>query len=246
MIHLSQGHLNLLETCPPQFQRVYLQDLANPLTPEKQENLMWGGRFHLLMQQWQLGLPVDRLIADDEEMKKAYIALINAVPEILTITSETLRYAEHPLTFSYHEYILTVIYDLLILKEHQAKILDWKTYLKPEKVERLAKNWQTRLYMYVLAEVTPYPPEAISMTYWFVKGSQEVSHVTFKYDSKQHYQNFQDLSYLLGQLQNYLAENSFPHVPRCQEVCHYYDYFKEVKSSQTIGSIEEVPEIVLD
>jgi ATP-dependent exoDNAse (exonuclease V) beta subunit len=59
--------------------------------------------------------------------------------------------------------LLTVIYDLLIEAEDNAQILDWKTYPQPKEQNRLAKDWQTRLYLYVLAETSDYLPEQISM-----------------------------------------------------------------------------------
>lgn len=45
LIHLSQSHLNLLETCPPQFQRVYLEQLSTPLSPENRKNYPGGINF---------------------------------------------------------------------------------------------------------------------------------------------------------------------------------------------------------
>jgi hypothetical protein len=66
-------------------------------------------------------------------------------------------------------YLLTVIYDLILLESDRAVIFDWKTYLKPIDADKLAKNWQTRLYLYVLAETSAYPPDSLSMTYWFVQ-----------------------------------------------------------------------------
>ena len=60
-IRLSQSQLQLLEICPPQFQRLYLEQLGSAIAPEHQERLTWGSHFHRLMQQRELGLSVENL-----------------------------------------------------------------------------------------------------------------------------------------------------------------------------------------
>ena len=169
LTRLSQGQLNLLETCPPKFQEVYLDQLSSPISPQQQEKLTWGSRFHLLMQQRELGLPIESLLSEDEQLQHSITSLVNAAPEILQPDVQGRRDAEHCRTLQFQDYLLTVIYDLLITDDEGAQILDWKTYLQPENQTKLAKNWQTRLYLYVMAETSEYLPEQISMTYWFVK-----------------------------------------------------------------------------
>ena len=158
---------------------------------------------------------------------------------------------------NFQGYLLTAVYDLLITTSTQAQILDWKTYLQPENKAKLAKDWQTRLYLYILVETSLYSPEQISMTYWFVR--KEAQSLTFKYDSKQHEQTKQDLTRLLTQLDKYLTayltDNiPFTHRDNCQECCPYYQSLSTVyKSSElifnqehknwrkAIASIEELP-----
>jgi hypothetical protein len=75
-LRLSQGQLNLLETCPRKFQHIYLEQLGSPTTPEQQAHQAWGSRFHLLMQQRELGLPIEALMAADDQMQS--LSLIDA------------------------------------------------------------------------------------------------------------------------------------------------------------------------
>lgn len=230
LYHLSQGQLNLLETCPPQFQRIYLEQLSSPISPEQQEKLAWGKRFHLLMQQRELGLPIELLLDEDEEMGRIFRSTIDAAPEILYLDRETWREAEHSRTFQFQDYLLTVIYDLLITNSVQAQIIDWKTYLQPPNTTKIEKNWQTRLYLYILAETSQYLPEQISMSYWFVKLPDRVQKLTFNYNSQKHQATHQDLTHLLTQLDNYLKDyldnrTPFPHRKNCQETCPYYESF---------------------
>ena len=249
-IRLSQGHLNLLTTCPPKFQQIYLEQLHSLPNPEQQEKQTWGTRFHLLMQQRELGLPLEPLLAEEPELNRSLAALIQAAPEILRSANQDIREAEHSRTLSFNNYLLTVIYDLLIVNQESAKILDWKTYLQPPNKKKLANNWQTRLYMYVLAETSDYLPQEISFTYWFVKLPHQPQSLTFTYSSQQHQQTKQDLAELIARLDRWLNDYrssgiSFPHRANCETNCPYYQFFSNIKENQgkipkSITEIEEI------
>lgn len=249
LIRLSQSHLNLLSTCPPKFQQVYL-DLGSLPVPEQQDSIEWGSRFHVLMQQRELTLPIESLLATDSELDSSLRALIQAAPE-LEPNLNIWREAEHCRTLSRGNFLFTVIYDLLIAKANQAKILDWKTYRQPPKSKNLALNWQTRLYLYVLAETSDYEPEQIQMTYWFVKSGKPQS-MTFDYSQQQHQQTEQDLTILLANLEAWLQnyqqlQMDFPHQPDCETTCRFYQDFAQVDATtsyqELLQSIDEIEEI---
>ncbi|NEP21702.1 PD-(D/E)XK nuclease family protein, partial [Moorena sp. SIO3I6] len=82
LTRLSQGQLNVLETCPRKFQHIYFDQLGTPVSPEQQERLTWGSRFHLLMQQRELGLPVTSLVEEDTQLDYWLTGLVNAAPEL--------------------------------------------------------------------------------------------------------------------------------------------------------------------
>ena len=232
LIRLSQAHLNLLEICPPKFQQVYLDGLSSIPHPEQQESLAWGSRFHQLMQQRELGLPIESLLAADRELESCVTALLQAAPDVLNDQNHNWREAEHCRTYSMGNFLLTVIYDLLIAEIDTAKIFDWKTYRQPQSKHKLEKNWQTRLYLYVLAETSSYLPEQISMTYWFVKSASPQS-LTFTYSDVQHAKTERDLTNLLNNLEQWLAaeplqNNAFSHRPNCEGNCPFYQFFKAI------------------
>ncbi|NET52154.1 MAG: PD-(D/E)XK nuclease family protein, partial [Merismopedia sp. SIO2A8] len=197
---LSQGHLNLLENCPRKFQHIYFDQLGVPISYEQQERLSWGSHFHLLMQQRELGLPVESLVEGEQQLHQWLSALINAAPEVLNRDTQTFRESEHCRTLNFHGYLLTVVYDLLIGTNSCAQILDWKTFPQPKNRQPLATDWQTRLYLYVLTETSDYLPEQISMTYWFVKSQPRPQSLKFSYSRIQHQKNREDLTELFGQL----------------------------------------------
>ena len=254
IIRLSQGQLNCLEQCPPLFQQIYLEQLRSPASPDQQEKQSWGTQFHLLMQQRELGLPIDSLLKQDEQLQHSLTALVNAAPEILQPEVGTWREAEHCRTLRVQNYLLTVVYDLLIAAT-TAQIIDWKTYHQPQNRAKLAQNWQTRLYLYVMAETSDYLPEQISMTYWFVRLPTQPQRLTFMYDSIQHEATRQDLSNLLAQLDRYLKDYlnegmAFPHIPNCEQSCPHHHSLVGSTSSQQNGdwhvSIADIEEVALN
>lgn len=271
-LRLSQGQLNLLEACPRKFQHIYLEQLGSPSTPEQQAHQAWGSRFHLLMQQRELGLPIDSLMAEDVQMQRCVSSLLVAVPEIvapISETSESWRQSEHRRTCSVQGYPITVIYDLLILEADQARILDWKTYPRPPQQRWLARNWQTRLYPFVLAETSQYLPEQISLTYWFVQAHDAAQHgptqalvpqsLTFSYNATLHEQTRQELTQLLGQLTDWLERyqqgEAFPQVneavERCED-CQFSGRCQRQAADQEVDvstswftDVEQIEEVVL-
>lgn len=221
-MRLSQGQLNLLERCPRQFQHTYLEQLSSPTNPEHQERQTWGSRFHLLMQQRELGLPIASLVQEDAQLQRWMTGFANAAPEVLTPdTNNQFRESEHCRTLQVQDYLLTVIYDLLIAYDHSAQILDWKTYPKPQNRRWLEQNWQTLLYLYVLAETSDYLPEQISMTYWFVQSEQPQS-LKFTYNNTQHQKIGEKLHRLLSQLTYWLQQyeqEPFPQLAIGSKLC---------------------------
>lgn len=139
-LRLSQRELHLLETCPRKFQHLYFDRLTSPINPEHQEKQNLGSRFHLLMQQRELGLPVESLCEEDPQLRTWVTALVNETPEILTSDPDKFRESEHRRTLNLQGYLLTVIYDLLIADNEVAQILDWKTYPQPKRREGLENN----------------------------------------------------------------------------------------------------------
>jgi PD-(D/E)XK nuclease superfamily len=269
MLHLSQGLLNQFTDCPRKFQHSYLDQLSLPIAPDQQDRLDWGSRFHRLMQQRELGLLDARLELSDcpsdrpeERLYQAIEAIVQAEPALFQSEPLTFRQSEHHRTLELDGYLLTVIYDLLILNEPQAQILDWKTSSRPQTSRKLADNWQTRLYQFVLAETSNYLPEQISMTYWFVQAKPgqpiQPQPLTFTYSTAQHQQTRQDLTQLLQQLtqflDRYLAHaEPFPQVAVSSQACDICAFAVRCQRGQLsqsdrpepVATLEEIQEVKL-
>lgn len=252
MLPLSQSHLTLLDTCPRKYQHVFFDALSGPSTYEQHAKAQWGSQFHLLMQQQALNLPVDVLSTADTEMAESLATLKTAAPEVFAYFSESrvggnaadpeIASAEHRRTLNFNGYLLTVVYDLVVIapdaeqKIHKGQIFDWKTYQQPQKKTWLAKDWQTRLYPYVLCETSNLTPDEIAMTYWFVRSGPEnsgqeksevpfsevpfkASSFTFAYSAAQHQQTQHDLQTLTDALTRMREQAFFPKVAIEKGLC---------------------------
>lgn len=261
MFYLSQAHLQRYVKCPPDFQQVYLKQLANPTDPDQLEKQEWGTRFHLAMQQLQLGFALDKIVAD-QELKTAVQSLLVKIPDFFKPQPEELSEAEYRRTLAVNNFLLTIICDWVVFKKDTLEIYDWKTYRKPQKSDYLKHHWQTKLYLYLLAETTTYQPKQISMTYWFVKSGEEPQSSTFKYTQVWHEKIQQELTEILTRLEQDLAayfERNLPlhhhdrdSCPIClkQGLSHYQDVQRSPELAtllagktikEFVAEIEEIP-----
>ncbi len=212
--HLSQQHLTLLATCPRKFQYIFLEQLSSPVDIHQQNLKKWGSCLHKILQQREKQLPIDKILQANPQIAASLQALLETVPELDDSSPQQcqFRQAEHQRVLPWNKFLLTAIYDLLIFKENEAKIIDWKTSFAPKQTQQLQNRWQTKLYLFLLAETSPYPPEQISMTYWFVPNSRSLAtenskqrslspkSVVFTYSSTWHEQIRQQLATLLHKL----------------------------------------------
>jgi len=235
---LSQGHLSLLSTCPRKFQHIYLDQLGLPTIPEEQQPQVLGTHFHQLLQQQELGLPIENFVQADPHLQRWFEAFTNSPPQMLVGN----RQSEHQRSLCFRHYLLTGVYDLLILGPQQAQILDWKTYARPQNPQWLQQNWQTRLYLYLLVETSNYLPEQIFMTYWFAesRGNEAEPHsLNFTYTAALHKQTQKDLELLLSSLTSWLETYSqgdlFPQVSLDLGECDGRNHKGNSDTSETSG-----------
>lgn len=257
MLRLSQGQLSLLEYCPRRYQYTILESLSVPSSPELLAAQQWGDRFHLLMQQREMGLPIDPVLQADAELQTCLTQLQAQAPQLFDPTGEIFRQSEHERSLIFHDYWLTGVYDLLRLWRDRAEIVDWKTYLQPKSRDFLQQDWQTRLYLYVLAATTDYPPDAIAMTYWFVRAEDPQTHrqapqqVRIAYSDAAHRQTQQDLERLTQRLTTLLSTGEpLPQVPPGSPACETCPFavrcqrgFAREAAALSLPSLDEIAEV---
>ncbi|NEQ46819.1 MAG: PD-(D/E)XK nuclease family protein [Leptolyngbya sp. SIOISBB] len=256
-MRLSQGQLSLLEYCPRRYQHTILESLSVPASPELLTAQQWGDRFHLLMQQREMGLPIDPVLEADTELQTCLSQLQAQAPQLFDTTGEIFRQSEHERSLTFQDYWLTGVYDLLRLWRDRAEIVDWKTYLKPQKQQHLQRDWQTRLYLYMLAETTDYPPDALAMTYWFVRvespdtPTPAPQQVRIGYSAAAHRQTQKDLERLTQKLTDFLAMGlPFPQLPVGSDQCANCPFavrcqrgFAQETVVSTLPSLDEIEEV---
>lgn len=224
MIRISQRHLKILAACPRQFEYTYFERLTLPMSPAQQAKTQLGSDFHLLMHQRELGLPIEPILARHPQLQTWMQAMIQTAPTLFESDSQTWRESEHVRTLKIEDYLFTAIYDLIILQPEHAEIIDWKTYPLPKYKKDLDLEWQTRLYLYLLAETSHYLPKQITFSYWFIQSTPQPKSVKIGYTLKQHRQTKTDLLALLDQLTNWFEAyqstgEHFPQVPASKGLC---------------------------
>ena len=255
---ISQGHLNIWETCQRRYQYKFLEALSLPEADlDRKKKLQLGSEFHLLMQQQQLGLDISDLAGSNERLQAWLAAFSDHPPDMI----EGDRLCEHRRTLEVsHEilsddnqnrdqsqgyFVLTAIYDLLILGDRQAQILDWKTHQVAIAADKLKANWQTQLYLYLLAKTTDYAPEQLSMTYWFANTAQSVIINYSQTDYECTGKKIQNILREIAQAQEYPTLKDI-HSSDCKH-CEFRDRCDrgEIITKFTSNNLEDIPEVVI-
>ncbi len=186
----SQGSLQDYVDCPRRFQLRYLQHIAWPAVEtepllENERHIRMGSRFHLLAQQYLLGLPVERLSKIASCSRSGGAELQTWWQNFLSFAAaeeqkgRPCRYCvEHSLISILGNARLAAKYDAIRIrgeaKEACVTILDWKTNRLRSRRAWLNGRLQTRVYMYLivaagahLAGADRLLPAQVEMVYWF-------------------------------------------------------------------------------
>ena len=264
-LRISQGHLDAIETCPRRFQYQYLERWGTLLDQRQSDRVDWGARFHRLAQQHLLGVDVGPVLAQDADLDRCWRGLVAAVPEWLGPAATADRTSEYRLTWPLPcdrdpgavTYLLTVVYDLLVVAGDRVTIADWKTYPKPTDRQRLLRAWQTRLYRFLLVAAGGWSPAAVSMTYWFVRSDRGgPESLTFAYDDAQYEGDGAELRRLVEAIeagrQAVAAGQSLPQIDRGQpnapcDRCPFVQpcWGDPGGAAPPLLAIDEIPEFII-
>ena len=203
---LSQSQVNVLTHCPRQFQYQFLEQRSLPASPDFLDAMEWGQRFHRLIERHILGLSIEPWLEGDRELAVCFNALKDVLAETFPSCTDpsVIKLCEHRRSLQMGAYLLTAVYDLLVLERGRSVIIDWKTAARPRNRSDLENDWQTKLYLYLLAETSDQPADSLSMVYWFVR-TKELSKVMpstvqFNYTASWHQKTQEELIKTLDQL----------------------------------------------
>ena len=227
MLILSRTKLAAFLACQRRFDLRYLQRLPWPDAPLSEQSALVQGRgqqFHQLLERHFLGLPVELNGIGDSVVRGWWLAFQNSKLQLPNGRSRP----ELTLTIPVDEHLLNGRFDLFITDNQTAHIFDWKTG-RPQPEHRLHHDWQTRLYLAMVAESgealgANFVPEQISITYWYV--SEPDAPRTIQYDAAWHEQNWAEIRQLAAQIDTQLSLDEWPLTDDLGEcrLCAYQTY----------------------
>ena len=188
----SQSSLQDYADCPRRFQLRYLEEMVWPAlesepASEVEAHQLEGLLFHRLAQQHRLGLPPEGLtaLANTVNLRRWWS---NYISSNINLDGYAC-YPELTLSCAVGGHRLIAQYDLLAVRDGEARIYDWKTYTRRPRDVWLAARWQTRIYPAVLVRAgadmnhgRPFEPEDVTLVYWFADFPDEP--VEFKYGAQ--------------------------------------------------------------
>jgi hypothetical protein len=230
---LSRPKLTAFLDCPRRFQLRSLKHLPWPNLPDNTqsaETMLRGQQFHLLLEQYFLGLNIPLSSIGDEAVANWFQTFKQHNP----VRPNGRYLPEHRLTVPIGNHLLLGRFDLLVVGEQDgttfAHIYDWKTG-KARGEGALRQDWQTRLYLALLAEGgsalwgvrfsngRSLQPEAITMTYWYAAEPDTPRHMS--YSQAEHERNWAEIQAIVAQIDSCLAQDNWPltdewsHCRRC-------------------------------
>ncbi len=192
----SQHNLQDYIDCPRRFQLRYLERIAWPAVQsepilEQERHMQLGEQFHRLVQQHQLGLPIEALAeiaGGDKDLQTWWQAYLDYSPNDLP----PQRKPEFTLTAPFASYRLLAKYDLLAVEPGKSVVIvDWKTNRKRTPASRLRERVQTRLYPFLMVLAGAqfnhgalWKPDQVEMIYWFTSEPENPQH--FHYTEEQY------------------------------------------------------------
>jgi hypothetical protein len=242
----SQSNLQDYTDCPQRFLLRHLLKIAWPALEaepvlENELAMQRGAQFHSLVQQQQLGIPVDCLtaLAQEEALSRWWLAYLSALPALM----KGERFPEISLSAPLMQYRLLAKYDLLVvLPEGRVAIYDWKTSAKKTRRQSLLGRMQTRVYPYLLVQAsaglnqgTPFRPDQVEMIYWFTEAPAEPEVIA--YTAEQYQKDGEYLESLAGQIAG-LEQDDFA-MTLTQERCSFCTYRSLCARGVTAGVLGE-------
>jgi len=249
----SQGSLQDYVDCPRRFQLKYIEQLAWPALEaepalESENNLQQGAAFHRLVQQYLLGVSVEKLSPLTEVDPKLafwwqnFLSSFENLDGLVKLPGSN-RHPEISLTAPIGENRLVGKYDLLVRSDDQFIIYDWKTSRKQPKREWVQANLQTRVYPYLLVKAgsylnnsNPIQPSQIKMVYWYA--NFPTSPLSIHFNDLQYYEDQKYISSLLDEIR--LLDGSPSEMTNDIKRCRFCIYRSLCNRGTKAGPLEEI------
>jgi len=243
----SQSSLQDYSDCPRRFQLRYIDQVQWPAVDtepvlENERRQKEGQRFHRMVQQHLIGLPVEKLsqMANSPDLSRWWS---NYLGHKFDFSGYSL-YTELTLAAQIGTFRLLAKYDLVAVKPgEQAIIYDWKTYRKRSRDEWMASRWQTRVYRALLIVAgsylnggNPFHPEQTEMVYWYTDFPSKPAR--FPYNAAQYKRDWDALNGLINEIGNH---RHFP-LTEDDKKCSFCPYRSYCNRGGKAGVMDEMTE----
>ncbi len=234
-LSLGRSSLETFLICRRRFRLRIVDRLPWPATPldgDTETAVANGRAFHQQLERHFLQLRTDSAPADPA-LRQWWQAFQHSR---LPLPDDARLLPELSLSVPLGSHHLVGRFDLLAISvspddgRYRAHIFDWKTS-RPRAEATLRSDWQTRLYLALLAEgsqalfdddgATGIAPDDISITYWYVREPDTPR--TLHYSSAWHADNWAELAGLLAQIDGELADESSAAWPLTDQLSHCRD-----------------------
>ncbi|KNY26637.1 PD-(D/E)XK nuclease family protein [Pseudobacteroides cellulosolvens] len=170
----TQQSLSTFSNCPLKFRKRYIENLKWNSYPDEdvKKRLDMGNDFHLIAHRYFLGINDEWI--EDEELNRWVQNLKSSFP----INKDNIYLPEYKIRMADTVIRLEANYDLIMVKDGEIEIWDWKTHsiksehAKAKKRASFLNKLQTIVYMFVLKEQSRLingsntQCHQISMNYW--------------------------------------------------------------------------------
>ena len=215
---LSRSNLSAFITCRRRFQLQTLERLAWPdlaLDLRQRATVEQGQNFHRILERFFSGLAVDESEIPDQQLRDWWQRFEQRGP----VLPEGRRLPEIRLTVPAGSHYLIGRFDLVIIENRDAvthaHIFDWKTS-RPRSVSELQSDWQTRLYLAMIAQSGSALLEDgnrleaghVTLTYWYTNDPNTSRHIN--YSQSQHEQNWSEICAIIDEIDGCLQGDQWP------------------------------------
>lgn len=256
-LQFSQGSLQDFVDCRRKFYLRHILRLAWPAIPaepasENERLVDLGERFHRLVQQFYLGLPVERLRPDQQDgdlctwwANFEHSLVRSPQPGEAGVDLSVTHNPEVSLAAALDGFALLARYDLLVtMPDGRLVIYDWKTSrVRPRHVS-LGARLQTRLYPYLLVRAGAHlnggrspEPDQVEMVYWFAAFPDQAER--FPYTAAQYSRDEHYLLTLLAEVRRADSLHDFP-ITLQEDRCRFCVYRSLCDRGQRAGDIERM------
>lgn len=192
----SQNSIRTFQNCPLKFKKRYIENLKWQSIPDPKARDIFqrGIDFHLMAQRYFLGMDLNYISSFDESL---YLWVRN-LQQYFPIDTQSIYLPEQKLRLSKNPLRLEANYDLLVLRNDEIEVWDFKTSKATSKNRNIAdvyiQSLQTKVYLYMVKELSsllagkPMDAHNIKMHYWQPDPPEVIASITYSDEMHQSFE----------------------------------------------------------